>query len=157
MGAGSSSISKDSRTTVAVATAASFFKRAAHASTSASPTAAPATCTHTSPTASHFAQTIDAAARRDDDKFLRRIFDVYADSNGKLSSVALMSALNDVAAPVLAAVTAEEPLSAAEQIFRRADANLNGDVDFIECGTYELLCSPSSHSPQHVLEGGAAA
>ena len=133
MGAGSSSISKDSRTTVAVATAASFFKRAAHASTSASP--APATCTHTSPTASHFAQTIDAAARRDDDKLLRRIFDVYADSNGKLSSAALMSALNDVAAPVLAAVTAEEPLSAAEQIFRRADANLNGDVDFIECGT----------------------
>ena len=78
-----------------------------------------------------------------------------------------MSALKDVAAPVLAAVTAEESLSAqeslsaAEQIFRRADANLNGDVDFIECGPYKSLCAHaprSSHSAQHehVLEGSPA-
>jgi hypothetical protein len=58
---------------------------------------------------------------------MRIAFSRHADSKGMLSNKALMAALKEVEAPVLTNG------SSAESIFRRADANLSGAVDFDEC------------------------
>jgi len=57
---------------------------------------------------------------------MRIAFSRHADSKGMLSNKALMAALKEVEAPVLTNG------SSAESIFRRADANLSGAVDFDE-------------------------
>ena len=62
-----------------------------------------------------------------DETFMQKVFDRHADSNKGLSKDALMSALREVGAPVLAGKNSDD-----ENIFRRADANLDGSVNFKE-------------------------
>jgi hypothetical protein len=69
-----------------------------------------------------------ASLKCNDEEFMREVFNRHADSSGELSAPALMAALKEVEAPVLASSEAS-----AEHIFRRADANLSGAVDFQEC------------------------
>jgi hypothetical protein len=64
-----------------------------------------------------------------DEKLMQDVFDRYADSNKGLSKAALMSALREVGAPVLTGKNSPEE---DEMIFRRADANLDGSVNFKE-------------------------
>ena len=59
---------------------------------------------------------------------MRDVFDRHAGSKGELSAPELMTALEEVKAPVLSSEG-----SSADSIFRRADANLSGTVDFAEC------------------------
>ena len=61
---------------------------------------------------------------------MRDIFNRHADcnSNQALSAPALMAALKEVEAPVLHSSGSTE-----ENMFRRADTNLSGAVDFEEC------------------------
>jgi hypothetical protein len=70
---------------------------------------------------------VTAAQKRKDEAYMRDVFHRHADSNGQLSAPALMAALKDVEAPVLA-----NESSTAENIFLRADADLSGAVDFAE-------------------------
>ena len=74
-----------------------------------------------------FTHTVTAAQKRKDKTFMRVVFDRHAGSKGQLSAPELMAALKEVEAPVLTNG------SSAESIFRRADANLSGAVDFDEC------------------------
>ena len=74
-----------------------------------------------------FTHTVTAAQKRKDRTFMRVVFDRHAGSKGQLSAPELMAALKEVEAPVLTNG------SSAESIFRRADANLSGAVDFDEC------------------------
>jgi len=67
-----------------------------------------------------------AAARQR--AYLREVFDHHADSEGELSASALIAALMEVQAPVLASES-----SYADDLFLRADNNLSGTVDFTEC------------------------
>ena len=60
---------------------------------------------------------------------MREIFNRHA-THEKLSASALIAALKDIAAPVLAAASSEGSCDVADYVFRRADANLSGDVDF---------------------------
>ena len=62
---------------------------------------------------------------------MRQIFKRYA-TNEKLSASTLIAALNDVAAPLLAATSCESSSDSVDFVFRRADANMSGDVDFSE-------------------------
>ena len=78
-----------------------------------------------------FDRDISHAAQRKDDAFMREIFNRHAKKD-KLSATALIAALKDVSAPVLAAASSEGTLNTADYVFRRADANLSGDVDFSE-------------------------
>ena len=75
-----------------------------------------------------FSHTVTAAQQRKDEAFMRQVFDRHCGSQGELSAPALMAALTEVQAPVLASAA-----SSADDIFRRADANLSGAVDFAEC------------------------
>jgi membrane-bound lytic murein transglycosylase B len=103
-------------------------------STSKGASAAPsntASSTLSLPSAAQFASAISGAAQRKDDAHMRRIFNRHAKKE-KLSASALIEALKDVSAPVLAAASSEGSLNTADYIFRRADANLSGDVDFSE-------------------------
>ena len=83
------------------------------------------------PSAAQFARAISDASQRNDDAFLRKIFNRHA-TKGKLSASALTAALKDVAAPVLAAASSEGSCDTADYLLRRADANMSGDVDFSE-------------------------
>ena len=83
------------------------------------------------PSAAQFARAISDASQRNDDAFLRKIFNRHA-TKGKLSASALTAALKDVAAPMLAAASSEGSCDTADYVFRRADANMSGDVDFAE-------------------------
>ena len=109
MGAGASSSSKGAA--------------AASRKTAASSLSAPSTA--------EFARAISDAAQRKDEAFMRKIFNHHA-TKQKLSASALIAALKDVAAPVLAAASSEGSFNAADYVFRLADANLSGDVDFSE-------------------------
>ena len=62
---------------------------------------------------------------------MRKIFNRHA-TKEKLSASALTAALKDVGATVLAAASSEGSCDIADYIFRRADANMSGDVDFSE-------------------------
>ena len=62
---------------------------------------------------------------------MREIFNRHA-TKEKLSASALTAALKDVTAPVLAAASSEGSCDTADYVFRRADANMSGDVDFAE-------------------------
>ena len=83
------------------------------------------------PSTAQFARDISHAAQRKDEAFMREIFNRHA-TKEKLSASALTAALKDVAAPVFAAASSEGSLNTADYVFRRADANLSGDVDFSE-------------------------
>ena len=83
------------------------------------------------PSTAQFAREISLAAQRKDEAFMREIFNRHA-TKEKLSASALTTALKDVAAPMLAAASSEGSCDTADYVFRRADANLSGDVDFPE-------------------------
>ena len=83
------------------------------------------------PSAAQFARAISDASQRNDDAFMRKIFNRHA-TKEKLSASALIAALKDVAAPVLATASSEGSCDTADHIFRRADANMSGDVDYSE-------------------------
>ncbi len=83
------------------------------------------------PTLAQFAIAISNAAQRKDETFMREVFYRHA-TNEKLSASALIAALKDVAAPLLAATFTESSSDTADFIFCRADANMSGDVDFSE-------------------------
>jgi len=108
MGAGASSSSKDSAATTRMAALSSI-----------SP-----------PSAAQFARAISDASQRNDDAFMRKVFNRHA-IKGKLSASSLTAALKDVAAPVLA-TSSESSSDSADFVFRRADANMSGDIDFSE-------------------------
>ena len=74
-----------------------------------------------------FTHTVTAAQKRKDRTFMRVVFDRHAGSKGQLSAPELMAALKEVEAPVLTGDGSSE-----ENMFRRADANLSGAVDFDE-------------------------
>ena len=74
-----------------------------------------------------FTHTVTAAQKRKDKTFMRVVFDRHAGSKGQLSAPELMAALKEVEAPVLTCDGSSE-----ENMFRRADANLSGAVDFDE-------------------------
>jgi hypothetical protein len=83
------------------------------------------------PSTSQFARAISEAGQRRDEAFMRKIFKRHA-TKEKLSASALIAALKDVAAPVLAAAPSEGSSDVTDYVFHRADANLSGDVDFAE-------------------------
>ncbi len=74
---------------------------------------------------------VAAAMKRTDEVFMRQVFERHASSRGVLSAAALISALQDVDAPMLH--TSSSSASLENDIFRRVDANMNGLVDFDEC------------------------
>jgi hypothetical protein len=96
-----------------------------------------------------FDRSLSASEKRKDEVFMRQIFDCRADSNGELSSPALMDALKDIEAPVLAV----KNLSA-EDIFRRSDSNMSGTVNFSECEHTSVY--PFRHVLIHVFIGSCA-
>ena len=83
------------------------------------------------PTLAQFARATSDDAQRKDEAFMRQVFNRHATSE-KLSASTLIAALNDVAAPLLAATSSESSSDFADFIFRRADANMSGDIDFPE-------------------------
>ena len=83
------------------------------------------------PSTAQFAREISHAAQRKDEAFMREIFNRHA-TKEKLSASALTTALKNVAAPMLAAASSEGSCDTADYVFRRADANMSGDVDFAE-------------------------
>jgi hypothetical protein len=77
---------------------------------------------------------VAAAVKRMDEAFMRQVFERHASSRGMLSATALISALQEVEAPMLQTSTnRDSPGSVESEVFRRVDANLNGLVDFDEC------------------------
>ena len=83
------------------------------------------------PTLAQFARFISDAVQCKDDAFMLQVFNRHA-TKGKLSASTLMAALKDVAAPLLAATSSESSSDSSDFIFRRADANMSGDIDFSE-------------------------
>ena len=86
---------------------------------------------HGQPSTTQFARATTDAAQREDEAFMRQVFNRHA-TNEKLSASTLIAALNDVAAPLLAATSSESSSDSADFVFRRADANMSGDIDFSE-------------------------
>jgi hypothetical protein len=83
------------------------------------------------PSSMQFARAITDAVQRKDEAFMREVFNRHA-TQEKLVASTLIAALEDVAAPLLAATFSESSSDAADHIFCRADANMSGDVDFSE-------------------------
>jgi septal ring factor EnvC (AmiA/AmiB activator) len=83
------------------------------------------------PSTAQFVRDLSYAAQRKDEVFMLKIFNRHA-TKEQLSASALIAALKDVAAPVLVTASSEGSLNTADFVFRRADANLSGDVDFSE-------------------------
>ena len=83
------------------------------------------------PTLAQFARATTDAAQRKDEAFMRQVFNRHA-TNEKLSATTLIEALKDVAAPLLAATSSESSSDSADFVFRRADANMSGGIDFSE-------------------------
>ena len=83
------------------------------------------------PTLAQFARAASNAAQRKDEAFMRQVFNRHA-TNEKLCASTLIAALNDVAAPLLAATSSKSSSDSADFVFRRADANMSGDIDFSE-------------------------
>ena len=78
-----------------------------------------------------FARATFNATQRKDKAFMLEVFNRHA-TNEKISASTLIAALNDVAAPLLAATSSESSSDSADFVFRRADANMSGDIDFSE-------------------------
>jgi hypothetical protein len=93
-------------------------------------TSAAALLSQPSASDTEFTHTISVAQNIADESFMRDVFNRHADckSNQALSAPALMAALKEVEAPVLHSSGSTE-----ENMFRRADTNLSGAVDFEEC------------------------
>ncbi len=83
------------------------------------------------PTLAQFARFISDASQRKDEAFMRQVFNHHA-TNEKLSASSLIAALKDIAAPLLYATSSESSSDFADVVFRRADANMSGDIDFSE-------------------------
>ncbi len=105
------------------------------------PAAAPAPAFHR---AISFAQNIL------DESFMRGVFNRHVDSNSKreLSSLALIAALKEAGAPLVLSSSFCD-----DDIFRRADANLSGAVDFEEYERYVTVSAFVTHS---IFEGSCA-
>jgi hypothetical protein len=93
---------------------------------------AAAACEREAAAVDELAEATTRAQQRMDPAFMRTVFDKYAapcarSERNVLSPTALLSALQEVNAPVLVSkhVTADD-------IFRRADVNMSGTVDFDE-------------------------
>jgi regulator of replication initiation timing len=83
------------------------------------------------PTLAQFDRATFNAAQRKDEAFMLEVFKRHA-TNEKLSASTLIAALKDVAAPLLSATSSESSSDSADFVFRRADANMSGDIDFSE-------------------------
>jgi hypothetical protein len=79
---------------------------------------------------------IAADMRRKDEPFMREVFHRHADGKDELSRAQLMAALQEVRAPVLSCDD-----SSSDSLFRRADANISGAVDFHEYATAMFCCT----------------
>lgn len=103
-----------------------------------------------SPACDHFARALSAAMMRTDLDFMRSIFSRHASFEGPpcsfssqkyLSATALISALQEVGAPIIAAISSDVLAASADvqrEIFRRVDADMSGRVTFAEC---EFFCT----------------
>ena len=91
---------------------------------------------HAVPNAVEMDSAIAAAMKRTDAVFMREVFERHASgtAKGKLSVTTLMSALREVEAPVLSCRHPSGSVALENDIFRRADADMSGLVDFFECG-----------------------
>ncbi len=78
-----------------------------------------------------------SAARRDE-SHMKAVFERHKDAEGGLSKTALMAALREVDAPVLATSEGHSE----DDLFRRADSNLSGAVDLNEYGSRLLKSMP---------------
>ncbi len=97
-----------------------------------------------------FPRAISVAQNILDESFMRGVFNRHADSNSKreLSSLALIAALKEAGAPLVLSSSFSE-----DDIFRRADANLSGAVDFEE---YERCIKASVFATHSIFEGSCA-
>jgi hypothetical protein len=76
-----------------------------------------------------YAKSIALSVKRRDDARMKDVFERHKDVDGGLSKAAFIAALKEVEAPVLfSSDSASE-----DNLFRRADTNLSGYVDFSEC------------------------
>ena len=93
--------------------------------------------------ASEFIHTISVAQNIADESFMRDVFDRHADCKSKqaLSAAALMAALKEVQAPAVLSSGCSE-----QELFRRADTNLSGSVDFEECTSHICACAMCADS-----------
>jgi hypothetical protein len=91
--------------------------------------------TYALPSASHFDRAVAAALLRNDEACMRKVFNRHADSTGKLSFSALMTALKEVDAPVLASSSSDDSFCSAQRILHRAGADKGDAVEFSECAS----------------------
>ena len=96
----------------------------------APPAPAAAAASH-APPASDYATKIELSEQRRDDSHMKAVFERHKDLDGGLSKAALMRALTQVDAPVL---SSSDGVSE-DGMFRRADSNASGFVDFEEFKT----------------------
>ncbi len=75
-----------------------------------------------------YMKSIELSEKRRDDAYMKAVFEQHKDLDGGLSKVALTSALNAVEAPVLS----HSDGVSEDRLFRRADSNSSGFVDFNE-------------------------
>jgi hypothetical protein len=97
--------------------------------------------------AARYARSMNAARMLKNEAFMRSVFDRHADSKGELSAHALMLALQEAGAPVLTADGSSQ-----DNIFRRADANLSGAVDFAEWAPSALFLAKSTHATPRFMK-----
>jgi hypothetical protein len=76
-----------------------------------------------------YAKHMALSAARNDAAHMKAVFDRHTDVEGGLSKAALMAALKEIDAPVLSSSDG----ASEDSLFRRADTNLSGYVDFNEC------------------------
>jgi len=75
-----------------------------------------------------YAKHMALSAARNDAAHMQAVFDRHTDVEGGLSKAALMAALKEIDAPVLSSSNGASD----DSLFRRADTNLSGYVDFSE-------------------------
>ena len=85
-----------------------------------------------------YAKHMALSAARRDESHMKAVFERHKDAKGGLSKTALMAALTEVKAPVLS--TSEG--NSEDDLFRRADSNMSGAVDFNECVSRLLKSMP---------------
>ncbi len=76
-----------------------------------------------------YAKHMALSAARNDEAQMKAVFERHTDVEGGLSKAALMAALKDIDAPVLSSSDSASD----DTLFRLADTNLSGYVDFSEC------------------------
>jgi hypothetical protein len=93
-------------------------------------------CLSEAPNTVQMDRAVAAALKRMDEAFMRQVFERHASSSGMLSASTLISALQEVEAPMFQTSTSHDSpgsVSLEGEVLRRVDANLNGLVDFDEC------------------------